>query len=342
MITVKQAKQKMTFWGQQFTDYENRAKLNGGKLKRYEMWQREYCETPYLTLAGEEYLSRRMVQQYHNNVRLTKDGGIVPRPDFGHDQGLFGPLFTHLMLEYQCRGGVPDKVVKSMTGEMNRYYAAGDPVGVKLLRSYPENLSDVIVKYGKKEHLRSMFLDGEIRISPASYYSDKTLLMAMVDSETRREFHVPALKEYLAGRSYVYSQGLKKEIIDGFVKMFVECPNYMLWCACLDIDRRMPTDFNADAALVVRDCGKFVARITSAVQATWPTAGISTDKIEYYDPCSFVAISKNPAFIKHFEYAYQREWRFCVFLKDGEIPSDPVAIKIGSLEDISELVTLPA
>jgi hypothetical protein len=340
MPSIDEAKLKFAFWRERFKGYQETSLRNGGRLKRSDMWYREYCRDPYLTLASEEYLSSRFTDQFHNNMRLTAKGQIAPRVDFSQDDGLFGPLFAHIWLEYQYRGGTPENVITEANKQIEKYFENGRPTGVNLFREYPETIENSIVKFGKRGHLERMLSRGEVRISPADYYSSGSLLKAMTDLETQREFHIPSFREFLDGQTHVKFKNLDAKIEDGFIRFVVECPKYLLWCACLDIDRRMPDDFGADAALIIRQPKEFIDRITAKVRKSWPSAKIWSGPVKYYDPCSFFDLKKRPETIKHFSFAYQREWRFCVFPKEHEIPESPVLIELGELSDIAELVTL--
>lgn len=304
------------------------------------MWYYEYCQSPYLTLAGDEYLSRRFIDQFHNNIRLTRKGQIAPRVEFTHDSGLFGPLFAHLWVEYQCRGGTPTAVIAEANDQVRKYFVNDTPTGALLFRNHPETIENVLVKFGKQTHLERMLSRGEVRISPADYYSSGSLLKAMTDFETQREFHIPSFREFLAGRTHVKIRDLDAKIDDGFIKIVVECPKYMLWCACLDIDRRMPDDFGADSALIIKDPRDFLNKMAHKLRDIWPKAKVWCGPVKYYDPCSFVDMNKRPETIKHFSFAYQHEWRFCIFPGEAEIPAEPIIVELGSLANLAELVTL--
>lgn len=341
MNSIEEAKAKLLFWQDKVRAYKKKADRKAGKLTRSEMWYYEYCQAPYLTLSGDEYLSRRFIDHFHNNIRLTGNGEKVPRADFAQDDGLFGPLFAHVWLEYQSRGGVPSETIAEANQEFNKYFEKGIPTGARLFSGRPETIENVIVKFGKHVHLEAMLSRGELRISPADYYLSGSLLKAMRDLETEREFHIPSFSEFMSGQTHVKIGELKARIENGFIRLVVACPKYMLWCACLDIDRRMPDDFGADSALIIREPKEFVDRLTRHVKKMCPNAKFWCGPVKYYDPCSFVDMEKRPETIKHFSFAYQREWRFCVFPEEDEIPDSPTLIELGPLTDIAELVTLP-
>lgn len=337
---IEAAKARIAFWKAKFEELEAKKERNGGRLKRQEWWEREYCQSLYLTFSSDEYLERRFIDHFHNNVCLTAEGQIAPREDFSEGSGLIGPLFSHMQSEILLRGGLRGDVIRTANQELDKYFANGTPTGVALFRNFPETLKNVIVKFGKKSHLRSALTNGEIRLTPANFYQKGSLLNAMRDFETERWFHDPKFDLVLNGEKSFKIRDRTVDIEDGFFKFSVSCPNYLLWSACRDIDRRLPDDFGADAALIIREPQKFAARLSHRLKSIWPNVPVWHGNIKYYDPCSFADIKTRPETIKHFSYLYQREWRFCAFPYDKYRSDEAFSISLGSLSDIAELVTI--
>lgn len=78
MSEIEQAKSRLSLWRDRFQEIEKRMNQNGGFLRRQEWWEREYCQTPYLNFASNNYLEQRFFDHFHNQVRLTGDGKIAP------------------------------------------------------------------------------------------------------------------------------------------------------------------------------------------------------------------------------------------------------------------------
>lgn len=337
---IASAEARISYWTNKFYEIESKRKLKG-KLKKQEWWEREYYQSPYLTFASDRYIESRFIDHFHNNVRITSQGEIAPRIDFADDSGLIGPIFSHLLLEIRMRGGLPDDVVCSANKELDKYFENGVPIGVRLFKEFPETLANVIVKFGKRQHLEPMIRKGEMRLTPASYYKRGSLVKAMRDLETERWFHDPRYDCILQGKNTFPLNGRDVDIEDGFLKFVISCPDYLLWSACEDIDRRLPTDFDgADSALIIRDIQEFSSRISRQLKKVLAGTINWSENVKYYDPCSFVDMKKRPETIKHFSFLYQREWRFCAFSPEGVIGDEPFPISIGSLSDIADLVTL--
>ena len=340
MNEIEQAKSRLSLWRDRFQEIEKRMKQNGGVLRRQEWWEREYYQAPYLTFASNNYLEQRFFDHFHNQVRLTGEGRIAPREDFADGSGLIAPLFTHMILEFRARGLCLPVVNEKAMRQLYKYFENGCPTGVRLFKELPEKLEGVIVKFGKHRHLKPMVEHGRLRITPAEFYQRAELAEAMRDRETERWFHDPKFEFILSGKDQVHIKGISAKIEDGFFKFVVSCPNYVLWSACKDIDRRLPDDFEADTAVIIRRPDEFSSRLAKAVKKVWPTVPVWCGDVKYYDPCSFVDMKRRPETTKHFSYLYQREWRFCAFPNDGQMPEEPLDLTLGSLADIADMVTL--
>jgi hypothetical protein len=284
--------------------------------------------------------SKGFFDHFHNQLRLTAEGTIVPRKDFADGGGLIAPLFTHMMLEFGARGLALPAANEKARQQLNRYFENGEPTGVRLFRGFPEELEGVIVRFGKHVHLKPMLEYGNLRLTPAELYQRSELVEAMRDNETERCFHASQFERVVAGKEQIHLNGISTKIEDGFLKFVLSCPSYLLWSACKDIDRRLPDDFEANAAVIIRKPDVFASKLIKAVEKLWPKAPVWCGDVKYYDPCSFVGMKRRPETIKHFRYLYQREWRFCVFPNEREMPEEPFDLTIGSLEDIADIVTL--
>ncbi len=86
-------------------------------------------------------------------------------------------------------------------------------------------------------------------------------------------------------------------------------PDYYLLSLCDHIYYRMPTDFGADSALIIRDPPKFTQRVISSFLASWLDWDAMAGPVTYYDPYLDYNKVTTPEMSKHFGYAYQREVR---------------------------------
>ncbi len=248
--------------------YAKQSASNGGHLKRHEVWRHDYLAFPYLLGAPDARVAQRFVDVFINTTDLDRDAKIVPLPVDTADS--FMQKFTHLMEEYGTRGGLPADVVGNARKPAVGYFANGEPIAVEMFRDYTTPISPFIVKYGRREFLEPMLHTGRLRICPASYYNDDAHNAAVQDDEIHRTFFIPTFRERLEGIHHIDFQGHRIQFGDDDIVLPVVAPDYFLFSLCDHIYYRMPTDFRADAALVIRDPDLFAQRVISSFLARWP------------------------------------------------------------------------
>lgn len=325
-----------------YAELGSEAALNGGKLARHNWWRYQYYSSPYLVLERPEAITQRFSDVLLNTVDLSADGRLVPHPLLT-DDGRFAQMFTEVIEETNWRGVLTPDLVARSNAPIGAYFESGEPLGVRLFGDRQTLGGCGLVKYSQREFVTQMYRHGRFRISPASFYARGSLLKAAKDFETTRQFYLRALNEALRGEEIVEVKGLKLRIANGVLPLQMEVVDYYLLSTCRDIDRRLPTDFEADAALVITDRGRFVDRLKAAMQRKFPTWDFLTREVYYYDPYTDIPRDRDQEFWKHFSFAYQKEHR-CVLRRkyahhDGST-LDPFFVELGSLDDIAEMVTL--
>ena len=163
----------------------------------------------------------------------------------------------------------------------------------------------------------------------------------MKDLELERQFRIPAFKEALSGQTHLDFHGANLPIQGGAISVVIKGQDYFLLSTYLEFDRRMPTDFGADAALIVRDERRFVAQFKKSFKAVFGQSYVEASRVHYYDPFRLPTqrFLKRREFLKHFAYAYQKEHRIVARPITGAIPKEPLFLEIGSLEDYCEIVS---
>jgi hypothetical protein len=153
---------------------------------------------------------------------------------------------------------------------------------------------------------------------------------------------IPTFRERLEGKDFIEFQGHKVVFGNDDIAIPVICRDYFLFSLCDHIYYRMPTDFNADAALVIRDPALFAQRVVSHfLVRRRPEWGPLYGPVTYYDPYRDYTKVSVPEMAKHFGYAYQREVRIAFRSKQrirGNLA--PEFLKIGSLRDCAELIAV--
>ncbi|MEO0410963.1 MAG: hypothetical protein AAF221_03860 [Pseudomonadota bacterium] len=338
-ITLDQLQRRLLETERRREIYEQR--LAEGKLTRGDSWRLDYLKYPYLLGAPDFRLKERFRDVFLNVMELGEDGRI--RLVSLTENDAFMQMFSHILEEYQNRTGgePPGEDIEAARSQILGYHKNGKPIGVKLFQGYEPPNTPILVKYGKREFLEPMISSGRMRIANAGMYSKPDLIGSMHDNETSREFFIPTFKERLNGQDHLAYNGDKIEFHDDDIRMPVVFGDYYVFSLCEDIHIRMPTDFDADAAIVVRDPIQFKQRLISTFLAHFPDWKPIEGNVTYYDPYRDYTKIKVPEMVKHFRYAYQKEVRI-VFkpLTFQNQPLEPVFLSIGSMSDYSDLVSL--
>lgn len=321
------------------THFEWKSENTAGRLQRHEVWRHEYLRQPYLLGTADEPLADRFRDIFVNQTELGNNGliGLLPI-----DQTDFMRKFTHLLEEYGARGfeRPPPEVIEAARAPLRKYFEKGPPIAKRIFDGYTAPDSRFLVKYGRREFLEPMLERGRLRICPASYYNDDSHNAAVRDDEITRTFCFPTWEERLQGLTHVPVQSHRIPIDDDDVRVALQMEDYYLLSLCDDIYYRMPTDFDADAALIIRDPDRFVQRVISAFLLAHPGWEPMLGPVNYFDPYHDYDAWKRPEMSKPFGYAYQREYRI-VFRCPRTLTSalSPEFLEIGPMGDYAELLS---
>lgn len=312
-----------------------------GRLVLHEVWRHAYLARPYLLGAPEDRVAERFCNIFMNAMELSPQGQITLVAMSETDE--YMQVFTHMLEEYGSRrnGMPPDEVIGRARAPLLKYFEKGTPVGVTLFEGYSTPTGPILVKYGKRQFLEPMFKHGEMRIANAGLYNDANLLSAVRDDETSRTFFIPTWRERMENRTYLDFQGHRLEFDDDDIVLPLVFEDYFLVSLCEHIHYRMPTDFEADAAIVIRDPIRFKQRLISTFLASNPDYEPMEGSVIYYDPYRDYSKFRVPEMAKHFGYAYQKEARIVFRPKRRpSAPLKPVFLSIGPMLDYADMLTL--
>jgi hypothetical protein len=241
-------------------------------------------------------------------------------------------LYAELQEERRSRfgGEVVDLDEGAIIAEASAAYTAPQ------LTSATTLAPGALVRYGKQVHLQSILCEGILRIAPASIYP--SLNAAQIDEELRHHAVTPNERLVFKVFGRRTPDGPEEEFPVKPLELYryMNLPPFYVLCLSSRFDFRMFHDFDADAALVVRDRQEFVRRAKAAM-ALAVTAEPAVREVRYYDPYQVRHEQLVPAFSKHFRYAYQNEVRMIWRPKSGTTP-EPIFVNVGPLGDIAELV----
>lgn len=338
MTIEGQAKHAFSWYKQRAAELDNEMRRNDGKLPKHELWRRQYYEYPYLLLESNGTILERFADIFTNSLDLSAEGKITPTPMLENDARL-ARYFTEVIEETNWRGILNKDSMQPAFVQLNEYFKNGTPLGIEMFKELPLKQEQCLYKFSKKDFVREMLKTGRFRISPASYYSKGSHIKAVKDFETERNYRLKAIQEVIQGISSIEVEGNTLEIINGVVPLGIVMEDYFLFSTCNELSRRMPTDFEANAVLIIKDKREFLSRLESELLMSYPGWEVLERDVYYYDTYNDHPKDKNQEFYKHISYAYQREHRCILRPKRTGIQKDelkPFFVELGSIEDIAE------
>ena len=280
------------------------------KIPRQEFWRRQYRAERYMRGLTAAELDHRFADVMSNSWTLNDDGKLSQ----GGEQTDWLEKFAHLMEEFDIRGyGLP------LADTIRQQLAIPDRSGLELALSVKAQLPNrfpdkfTLFKYGKRKNLWPLLQQGELRLSPGSFYLDPSLNFSVRDKELEFEKIV----------------GHKRQRISSTTDFFVFCTSWIP-------NNRLVADFEADSVLVISDPHEFFRRLCTALNR--PDFKIFFDRVTYVDPLLLDNHVPESLFLwKHLRFAYQFEHRLVM------VPPTPVAklehqqLVLGGLSDIAKL-----
>lgn len=309
-----------------------------GRLARHEMWRHMYLARPYLIGSDDDRVAQRFRDVFLNVMEIEPNGKLGPVPLTETD--VYMQTFTHMLEEYDARaGGLPMNLIQAARKPVWRYFEHGAPIGFTMFEGYNAPDTPVLVKYGQRKYLEPMFCSGNLRLANAELYNTPDFLDAARDNETRRTFIYPTYKERLRGESSASFQDHIIEFGDDDFELPLIFGDYYLFSLCEHIHHRMATDFNADAAIVIRDPMLFKQRLVTAFASRHPNWISMAGKVTYYDPYCDYTKFRIPEMSKHFRYGYQKEFRVVFCPRHGaSTVLEPLFLSIGPMTDYADLL----
>lgn len=337
---IADMKFRLDWFAQRAFELDREAEARGA-LPRHQHWRRAYCGFPYMT--GSEYFAvrRRFIDTFLNTHDINERGEVVPRMDHA-DNFLLMQKFTHVLEELGVRGGIPFDTQKELNEVFDAYFASGDPMGLRALREYrkPRD-SSIFVKYSRKEFLHDMCRHGRVRLCPASSYSAQIHNYAVRDSELERPYVIPTFRERLRGETEIQYRGQTLQFGTGDLVVPIVYPDFYVYCLSTSIYYRLPTDFRADAALIIHDPILFVSKLNDAFLSQYGNFTALSGPVTYYDPYTDHTKVKVPQMSKHIRYSYQREFRVAYLPKIPSMRLQPeIFIELGCMDDYAHLQEL--
>lgn len=308
----------------------------------YEAWQRAYRAEPYARHLSRSELNKRIRDIVLNMLRVTPEAKIGVFP-VDAPTGIWWEKWTHALEEMSFRYGpypagfdrdvlhsepFPDFASELAKKSASRMAALGLQQG------------KVLIKLGQKKWMRQLIERGQLRLTPASFYSRPELNQAVRDDEMTLPMSLSLTREQLLKivsnpqdvPADVHQQRLDIEFATG--------ADFWLYCLTRSVEPRLFVDFNADACVVIRNVGEFAYRLRKAANRATGGATARSGRADYVDPLLPTSAKIFIPLSKPFGYAYQDEYRFCWMPKQAVERLEPVDIVLGPLGDIADLIEL--
>ena len=330
--------------------------------ERHNEWVREYSANRYCRYESRRELNQRY-QDIQVNTQVLKPSGKM---GLTTDE-IWYQLMQHVIVEMKLRGEPPTVWNHDPRVEVARPFFDGE-----LCRKAAEIVSargtqhDVIVKYGKRQHMEDLYRKGLVYMNVASEYDKSTHNQAVRDDERSivvkggyfpkeraKNFYnkdnVPDNIQELVekgevGFSTIYEcPGLKrKQYTDDSINMLTD---YWMFCMADVLDQRLFADFAADSCVIIRR-EPFIERFLSKTRLILSNVNTFFGYVNYIDPLGALSArmplnrSLPVHMTKMFRYAYQREVRFVCMPRRFQEHLEARPLEIGPISDISELIVL--
>jgi len=291
---------------------------------------------------SEAELDQRIRDIFLNLLRVNHEAkiGIIPITPANE---IWLEKWTHILEEMQLRHGpYPAGFTHDILHSEPLPDFASDLASkaASALSSIGLKQGDVFIKFGKREYMERLHLEGSLRIQPASYFSKTEHNGAVRDDELALNLCVFLSRNDILKLAR-NPQNVPTDVPDHRLEVgFRALGDYWLYCVTNSVEPRLFVAFNADSCVIIRARDRFTRLLREATCSRIPGAAMRDGSAAYVDPLLPTTSNIDVPFAKHFRYAYQDEYRFCW------LPSPPgkqlthIDVQIGSLRDFSDLILL--
>ena len=329
--------------------------------EQHNEWVREYGANRYCRYETRQELHQRYQDIWVNILVLTRSGKMGLTTDENWYR-----LQQHVIAEMLIRGEPPTRSNQDPRVQEAQPFFDGELCRKAASVVLPRHTDhDVLVKYGKREHIEALFRQGEVYLNSATKFNKSVHNQAVRDDELAITFKGGYARDnhpthfYDRGQpppEHVVEQGagfrsiydLPELRIDQYATRTIRmATDYWMFCMADILDQRLFADFEADSCLIIKR-KPFVERVSRMATRQLPNAQGICGRVRYIDPLGAwpTSTSVTPSIPVHmtkvFRYAYQREVRFAFLPKIFQENLEPILLRIGPIADIAEFVPLPS
>jgi hypothetical protein len=299
----------------------------------------DYLQKPYLAQASDAELKELLRDAVINMYEFTRSGAVIEMGQTATMRWL--ARFQEAQVEASRRY---EKLPLSWLQDLAPLWENGfkdprRPAALRTARVLAREAGDVIFKFGSAKYLRMALEHGELRIQPASAYSDPSLNLARRDDELSFTHEVDVDRSRF---SVLDHDGANEAPITPtkVSRTWTAPTDYWVWCATLRASARMFVDFDADACLVIRDVDAFAQRLTRSLRSVDEKVRLCRGAVNYVNRFSPEARKATAGTDKDIGYEYQREYRLLWLPGSASESLDTLNLQVEPLEDIAEIVLL--
>lgn len=226
---------------------------NQAMLPRHIQARRQYDHHHYARHLTQPELDRRIRDILLNLLILTPEAKIGLQPVDA--QGLvWFEKWIHVLEEMQLRyGPYPSGFTRNILHSEPFPNLVSDLAqkAAKVFRQRKSTRSSVQIKFGKREYMKKLFEEGNLRIQPASYFIKQDLNGAVRDDERRLPLSFALSREDVK-KIVRNPQDVPEVIPDQRVDVVFQSPaDYWIYCVSGSVEPRLFVDFEADACVIM-------------------------------------------------------------------------------------------
>jgi hypothetical protein len=315
---------------------------------RHHIWRLHYREERYAHHLSQSELDRR-IRDIVLNLLTVSAAGIgfraseIPPDEIANPATIWLEEATHMLEEMELRHGpypagfTRDTIHKEPLPDFASELAAK---AARRLASLAVDAGDVLIKYGKRQYMESLYNSGALRIQPATFFAETTHNEAIKDDELSITLSLVATREdllTLVSNPRDVPPDLPNKRVDVVVQLESD---HWLYCVSSSLSPRLFIDYGADACVIIRDRARFARMLQEANLQKLSGTRMCDGAVDYIDPLFPKSITTAVAFSKHFRYAYQHEHRFCWFPPHAISRVKRCDVEIGSLKEFGDLIAL--
>lgn len=210
-----------------------------------------------------------------------------------------------------------------------------------------------LYKYGERKYLEPLLKEGIVSLAIATKYQDAKLTVGQQDNETKRSYALdPEKHSIVVGEPVVPLKNVFNINLSYNLKGRDGNPaKFYIWCASKEYSPEAAGDFPADCCLKIRNFKEFAKRLEAEVRRNHPTPPDGVPGCDFYGRDVIYHDSKELppttqqiglVFLKDREkYEHQKEFRIFFAIDPLKSTEERINFRIGSIEDIAEIVDLP-